>query len=576
MRSEQLRELGAATLAACLLAVAMTWPIAAHIGTQVPANLQDPLLQAWQVAWDGHALLHQPLHFFQANAFWPAPDSLAFSDALVGYTPAGLLGSGPKAALVRYDVLFLFAYALAFLGAYLLARELGCRPAAAAVAGVAFAYAPWRLTQSAHLHVLSSGGLPLSLALLGRGYRRGRPGLVLAGGLVATWQLALGFTLGLQLSYLLLVLGVLFAVGWLRRGRPPIPRGLLVASAAGAVLLVVVAGLLARPYLRVAAAHPEARRTVAEVKFYSPPAKGLLAAPVNDRIWGGASKGILGPAGLSTENALFPGAVLLVLALLGLAARTYSRALRVGLAAAVLLTAVLSLGFRVAGDLSPYRLLYEFAPGWQAVRTPGRLTTLTLLALALLAAAGAQRLVRAAGQRRRAAGWILAALLSASILLEGSGRVAHPVVPSPPAGFSPAAAPQLHLPSSVIADPLYMYWSTNGFPPLVNGYSGFDPRPLVALRALSSRFPDARSVAYLRRLGVSSVVVHPALPLVALARGTPQQDVASLQAIAPWRAAVARPVAGVGVRRRVAGGGVVVFELLGRAAPQPQAPPRNR
>jgi len=554
----------------------MTWPIAAHIGTQVPANLQDPLLQAWQVAWDGHALLHQPLQFFQANAFWPAPDSLAFSDALVGYTPAGLLGSGPKAALVRYDALFLFAYALAFLGAYLLARELGCRPAAAAVAGVAFAYAPWRLTQSAHLHVLSSGGIPLSLALLGRGYRRERPGLVVAGGLAATWQLALGFTLGLQLSYLLLVLGALFAVGWLRRGRPPIPRGLLVASAAGAVLLVVVAGLLARPYLRVAATHPEARRTVAEVKFYSPPAQGLLAAPANDRIWGGASKGILGSASLSTENALFPGAVLLVLALLGLAARTYSRALRVGLAAAVLLTAVLSLGFRVAGDLSPYRLLYEFAPGWQAVRTPGRLTTLTLLALALLAAAGAQRLLRAAGQRRRAAGWILAALLSASILLEGSGRVAHPVVPERPAGFSLAATPQLHLPSSVIADPLYMYWSTDGFPSLVNGYSGFDPRPLVALRALSARFPDARSVAYLRRLGVSSVVVHPALPLVALAHGTPQEDVASLQAIAPWRAAVARPVAGVGVRRRVAGGGVVVFELLGRAAPQPQAPPRNR
>jgi len=576
VRSEQLRELGAATLAACLLVVAMTWPIAAHIGTQVPANLQDPLLQAWQVAWDGHALLHQPLHFFQANAFWPAPDSLAFSDALVGYTPAGLLGSGAKAALVRYDVLFLFAYALAFLGAYLLARELGCRPAAAAVAGVAFAYAPWRLTQSAHLHVLSSGGIPLSLALLGRGYRRGRPGLVVAGGLAATWQLALGFTLGLQLSYLLLVLGVLFAVGWLRRGRPPIPRGLLVASAAGAVLLVVVAGLLARPYLRVAAAHPEARRTVAEVKFYSPPAKGLLAAPANDRIWGGVSRGILGPAGLSTENALFPGAVLLVLALLGLAARTYSRALRVGLAAAVLLTAVLSLGFRVAGDLSPYRLLYEFAPGWQAVRTPGRLTTLTLLALALLAAAGAQRLVRAAGQRGRAAGWILAALLSASILLEGSGRVAHPVVPERPAGFSPAAAPQLHLPSSAIADPLYMYWSTDGFPPLVNGYSGFDPRPLVALRALSARFPDARSVAYLRRLGVSSVVVHPALPLAALARGTPQEDVASLQAIAPWRAAAARPVTGLGLRRRVAGGGVVIFELLGRPAPQPQAPPRNR
>ena len=67
----------------------------------------------------GHALAHQPLHFFQSNQFWPLHDTLAFSDALVGYAPAGLFGSGPHAAVFRYDVLFLFAYALAFAGAYL-------------------------------------------------------------------------------------------------------------------------------------------------------------------------------------------------------------------------------------------------------------------------------------------------------------------------------------------------------------------------------------------------------------------------------------------------------------------------
>ena len=77
------------------------------------------------MAWDGHALAHQPLHFFQSNQFWPLHDTLAFSDALVGYAPAGLFGSGPHAAVFRYDLLFLFAYALAFFGAYLLARELG-------------------------------------------------------------------------------------------------------------------------------------------------------------------------------------------------------------------------------------------------------------------------------------------------------------------------------------------------------------------------------------------------------------------------------------------------------------------
>ena len=99
-----------------------------HLGSVVPRDIGDPLAEAWQPAWGGHALLHQPLHFFDANRFWPLKDSLAFGDALIGYAPTGIIGSGPHAAMVRYDLLFLFAYALAFFGAYLLARELGLEP----------------------------------------------------------------------------------------------------------------------------------------------------------------------------------------------------------------------------------------------------------------------------------------------------------------------------------------------------------------------------------------------------------------------------------------------------------------
>ena len=48
-------------LAACLIAVAMTWPLVLHLGERIPKDLGDPLAQAWQVAWGGHALAHQPL-----------------------------------------------------------------------------------------------------------------------------------------------------------------------------------------------------------------------------------------------------------------------------------------------------------------------------------------------------------------------------------------------------------------------------------------------------------------------------------------------------------------------------------
>src|SRR4051812_17718049 len=154
------REVVLAALAGVALALAMHWPLPLHIGRDVARDLGDPLPQAWQVAWDGHALLHQPLDFFQANVFWPLKNSLAFSDALVGYAPAGVIGRGPHAAIARYDLLFLFAYALAFLGAYLLARELGAGRVGAFVAGAAVAYAPWRLAPDGDPHLLSSGGLP--------------------------------------------------------------------------------------------------------------------------------------------------------------------------------------------------------------------------------------------------------------------------------------------------------------------------------------------------------------------------------------------------------------------------------
>ena len=62
------------------------------------------------------------------------------------------------------------SFALAFLGAYALLRQLGARVAGSAVAAAAFAYAPWKLGQAGHLQVLSCGGIALALAMLARGH----------------------------------------------------------------------------------------------------------------------------------------------------------------------------------------------------------------------------------------------------------------------------------------------------------------------------------------------------------------------------------------------------------------------
>ena len=394
-------------LAGVALAVLTSWPLVLHLPSRIAPDLGDPVRTAWQIAWVGHALLHSPLHLFNANVFYPHPLSLAFSDSLLGYGPAAFFGSGTVAALVRYNLLFLLAWSLCFLGAYLLGRELGLDRIGGAAAGAAFAYAPYRVTEAGHLHVISSGGIPLALFLLLRGYRHSSRRLVLAGWLVSAWQVSLGFTLGLQYSYLLAVLALLALWHWWRDGRPALPRRLIAVTCAGAAVLAVVAVYEARPYLQVSHDYPTARRTLREVEVYSAGPAAFLSASTENRVWSGATAWARAHVHSKNESVFFPGATIFVLALIGLAAPLYTRRLRLGLLTGVVVCSVLALGLGLTGAGYPYRLLYNFAPGWDGVRVPGRVFTLATLFLALLAGAGAQLLVRRArawGRRARPAG----------------------------------------------------------------------------------------------------------------------------------------------------------------------------
>ena len=540
---------------AIALAVAMFWPLALHLDTDLPKDLGDPLSQAWQLAWGAHAIVDQPLSFFQANQFWPLPDTLAFSDALVGYAPLDFPGRGVTAAIVRYNVIFLLASALAFAGPYLLARELGVRRLAAAVAGAAFAYAPWRLEQGGHLHILSSGGIALALFLLLRGYRRGAgdtggAALVAAGWVVVAWQVAIGFSLGLPFLVALAAGGVLAAIVWWRRGRPALPRRLVTATVAGVAFVLVLCVVLGRPYLRVQHDHPQSQRSERTIATYSAGPAIFLASSELNPVWGRASDGVRDGLNAVPEQTLFPGLVVLLLAIAGALWPPWPRAVRIGLVAAVGVFAVLSLGFETAGvgRYLPYRLLYETIPGWSGMRVPERLNVFTSLALALLAAAGAARLLAALRQRdgvlASAAGVVLVAL----ILAEGAGMTPgrwypHPAAPPAPAGLAGLPAPLLQLPAGPQDNRRYLLWSADGLPKMVNGRSSLTPKATGAILRAATGFPDAASVARLRRLGVRTVVLHRTVT-----DGTLWED---------WRE---RPVVGLGITR-VVDGPLVVYEL---------------
>ncbi len=518
-----------ATLAAIVVAVVMTWPTALHPSTTIPADIWDPTLQAWQMAWAGHAVLHDPLHLWNANAFYPELYSYTFSDTLLGYFPAGLIGTGPGAALVRYNIMFVLLHVLAFLGPYALVRQLGARRTAAAVAGVAFAYAPWRWGQAGHMHVLSDGGIPLALAMLARGHgysliRGFRPELVkpwwaFAGWCVVAWQISLGFGIGLPFAYILGLVCLVVAVRWLARflrDRPVPTWRVLLADGLGLAVFGAVAALMALPYLQVVKLHPEAKRSVADLKVFSPDLRAFITAPAQSWLWGDAHDAARATMTAPAETTLLPGfmlyragrrrAVLLQLATgdpaVAAGRDRGQRGLRHGHRVPrrpVHLRAAVRARAGLGGDphARPVGRLDDVAADHPRRRC-GRCA-----ARPLVRAGRAEGPVPA---QPRGSGW---PRCSRSCSCSSRARTSSTTRSSRPSRRPcvPSTGPLMVLPSDQLNDENVMIWSTTKFQPMVNGGSGFYPVGQTATREAVKSFPDQASVDYLRHLGVKTVLV---------------------------------------------------------------------
>lgn len=542
---------------ASALALAMTWPTLRSPTRTIYHNLGDPTLQAWQIAWPWHILQQHPGQLWSTNAFYPEPLSLAYSDSLLGYSFMGLLGHGPAGAVLAANLVYVLITVMATIGGYALARQLGASWGGAAVAGVAVAYAPWRLIHAGHLHVISTGGIMLALAMLARGHgwslRDGyrpelcRRGWILGGWLVAAWQMTIGFGIGLVFGYVLAGLALVSLAAWFIFGRPIVAWRYLVVDVVGGLFFVAVTAFMARPYLKVVERFPYARRSEADLAFYSPPLRGFFTGPDESLLWQTPHAGLRATLPVQAEMALLPGFVLYGLAALGLFVSIWTVRQRLVLIAATVASVALAMGTQLpGGGRFAYLTLYHRLPGFDAIRTPGRLVVWTTLLLALLAAGAVSRL----GVLPRTHGWRRLAQIAAPVavllvLIEGLSGLPHPVVPRAPAALrsenaSVVRPPLLVLPSDAPTDELVMLWSTDGFPRMVNGTSGFAPPSQGQIRTIAQQFPDQASVAQLRGYGIASVVV-----LRDRVAGT------------PWAGAADAPITGLDITREEIGNAVV-------------------
>ena len=327
----------------------------------------------------------------------------------------------------------------------------------------------------------------------------------------------------------------------------------------GIATLGVVAIYEARPYLKVASEYPTAKRTLKEVKNYSAGPAAWLSASSENRVWGDVTAGARAHVHSKNESVFWPGGLILVLAAVGLAAPLYTRRLRIGLAVGIGVVSILALGMGLTGAGYPYRLLYDFAPGWDGVRVPGRVFTLATLFYALLAAAGAQWLAGLAGawgkrHTVRATGAILGVVLLIGLLGEGAGHLAHPVVPQPKPAEVGLRGPLLDLPTDGPADRVWQYFSTDGFYDIPIGNSTFDIPQVDDLRGGMSGFPDKASIEKLRYYGIKTVVLHLTMPKLPGIHGYALAEPPDVPA------AAAKPVAGLGVKRRRVGS-LVIYEI---------------
>ncbi|GAB4541000.1 MAG: interleukin-like EMT inducer domain-containing protein [Anaerolineae bacterium] len=222
-----------------LLAIALTWPLAAHLATHIPGSAVwafDESTFVWNMWWFKFSLLdlgQSPLH--TDYIFYPLGIDLVlytynFFNSLLGL-PLQMVLPLPLAS----NLVILFAYVMSGYGAYLLVLYLllhnrvpGRQPPtplryglAAFVAGAAYAFAASRMVYAAlgHYDMVTAQWFPFYTVFLLKTLRQpGYRNAVLAG-LFATFALLAEMIYGVFLLFLSLILLVFH----LRAGKAPQP-----------------------------------------------------------------------------------------------------------------------------------------------------------------------------------------------------------------------------------------------------------------------------------------------------------------------------------------------------------------
>ena len=495
-----------------LLTAVMTYPQVLHLRDGVHDD-GDPLLNAWALAWVAYQLPAAPAHIFDANIFYPERRTLAFSETLIApalaAAPLRWVGFGP---IVVYNIVFLSGFIVSGLGVALLVRRLTGRPSAAIVAGLVFAFLPYRIDHYAHLQLQQTQFLPFALWAFHRLLSSGRLRDGILFGAFTAGQVLSCMYYGLFLvPYFAVVCGTLLIAngfGGLAKMRSTIVALSVAALIAGAAVLPV-----GKAYL--GAREVVGERSTEEVRQGSATLWNYLGPPDENLLFGSVLRTFADP-----ERRLFPGFVAIAIALIGAFVRLprrhdswfRGRSIQIAYGLGLILAIDLSLGF----NGFTYPILYKYVLPFRGLRIPARMGIIAGFTLAVLAGYGVAWIADRVRPSRAVAPVLTA--ISVLILVEYASKPLDLlIVPTEPLpvyadvlqdkGDSPTAA-LVEFPVSAVDDPTYMYYSTFHWQHLVNGYSGFFPPWYRRFINVIDGLPNEDSMRFLKEHETRYLVLH--------------------------------------------------------------------
>ena len=493
----------------------------------------DHLQSVYRLWLVGHQLANGAAPWEDPYSFQP----LAEPQTVLAGWPFGLL-YWPLGALfgpvVAWNLLLLGTIVAAGVVTYLWLRALDLPPWAAAIGGLAFAIAPYRLDQSASGHLLGWVALFIPLALLGIERARVASTRGRAHGWGALTAAALGsIALSGQLHLALGAIPFVLAYALVRRAAIPLLWTLAGAAVAAAV------GLTVR-YTLIAGSAEDQGRSLADVRKFQAEWVDLVNR------WHRPG----------SEEFVYFGWLTPVLAVVGLVVLWRGRRwLAVLLGVGAIVPILLALGT----NLPTYSVLWHALPPLRFPRVPERLMPIADLALAALLAFAAAELVRRAGKR----GVAVAAALLVLVALDLSAEPVSATAADPDNAAYAALEPGriLELP---LFDPgihygsVYDYYELQAPRERPQGYNTLAPRRAYSFAFTYNRIGcgvwEPGDEATFERLGVRSVLLH---------RGVYQQA-GDRSAWFAWRG-----LEEAGWAPATQGGAVTLFERGSSSTPPP-------